>query len=130
MGSLALLNQINPNSQQAPAEIVPLGTSGFALSLCVNFLVTTLIVGRIWYISRQSRRVLPDEDNALQNAMSIMIESGTPVLIAQFIFVVLFAISHPAQAVLVPAATQIYVRIASSLHCRQAYVNYRAFHRL
>jgi hypothetical protein len=37
------------------------------------------------------------------------VESGLLFLMAQFIFVVLFAIGHPAQAILEPVATQIYV---------------------
>ncbi len=110
MASIGLLNKIDATSHQAPAEIVPLGTSGFALSLGCNFFLTALIVGRIWYMDRQMNRAMPDKDGSLSKAMSIMIESGTLVLVVQLILVVLFAIRHPAQAIMVPAATQIYVR--------------------
>ncbi|KAK0499561.1 hypothetical protein EDD18DRAFT_1151691 [Armillaria luteobubalina] len=108
MASIGLLNKIDATSHQAPAAIVPLGTSGFALSLGCNFLLTALIVGRIWYMDRQMNRAMPDKDSSLPKAMSIMIESGTLVLVVQLILLVLFAIRHPAQAIMVPAATQIY----------------------
>ncbi|KAJ7457454.1 hypothetical protein FB451DRAFT_594556 [Mycena latifolia] len=113
---IGLVLQINPNAPQAPAALVPVGTAGFALSLCLNFIVSALIVSRIYYIARQNRihGVSPHtthsgaHDTTFQRAIGIIVEAGGLFLAAQFVFVVLFAIAHPAQAVVEPVATQIY----------------------
>lgn len=115
MASLALLTEIDPTAAQAPAAIVPLATAAFSLSLCLNFMVTLLIVGRIWYT--MSRDIVDEQDRfdvrasgVAGRAIGVMVESGLLFLVIQFIFVVLFAIEHSSQAILVPAAMQIYVR--------------------
>lgn len=91
--------------------MVPLGLAAFTLPLCTNVIVTSLIVYRIWYSSRpvpdapvQIRHGVP------QRAMILIIESGALYLLFQFVFVVLFAISNPAEAILAVMAVQIYVR--------------------
>ncbi|KAJ6535091.1 hypothetical protein B0H19DRAFT_1184935 [Mycena capillaripes] len=109
VGLIGLVLSINPSAPQAPAAIVPVGTAGFSLSLCLNFIVSALIVGRIWHVSRQNHRHgIAHSVSSVQGAIGIVVESGLLFLVAQFVFVVLFAIAHPAQAVLVPVATQIY----------------------
>ncbi|KAJ6632219.1 hypothetical protein B0H10DRAFT_1865550 [Mycena sp. CBHHK59/15] len=109
VGLIGLVLSINPTAPQAPAAIVPVGTAGFSMSLCLNFIVSALIVGRIWYISRTNRlQGVSHSDGSIQRAIGIIIESGLLFLVAQFVFVVLFSISHPAQAVVEPVATQIY----------------------
>ncbi|KAJ7457392.1 hypothetical protein FB451DRAFT_1047355 [Mycena latifolia] len=106
---IGLVLSINPTAPQAPAAIVPIGDAAFAMSLILNFMTSTLIVGRIWYMSRQSRiQGIPHSKTSIQRAIEIIIESGLLFLAAQFVFVVLFAIAHPAQAVVEPVATQIY----------------------
>ncbi|KAJ7654241.1 hypothetical protein B0H17DRAFT_1214450 [Mycena rosella] len=106
---IGLVLSINPTAPVAPAALVPVGTAGFALSLCLNFIVSALIVGRIWQISRQNRmQGISLTDSTIQRAIGIIVESGLLFLAAQFVFVVLFAIKHPAQAILEPVATQIY----------------------
>ncbi|KAF9461365.1 hypothetical protein BDZ94DRAFT_1263854 [Collybia nuda] len=104
---IGLVLTINPTAPQAPEAIVPVGTAGFAMSLILNFIVSALIVGRIWHHSRQNKQFL-ESDHSLKRATAIIVESGLLFLTAQFVFVVLFAIKHPAQAILVPIATQIY----------------------
>ncbi|KAJ6517139.1 hypothetical protein DFH09DRAFT_1195514 [Mycena vulgaris] len=109
VGLIGLVLSINPTAPIAPAAIVPVGTAGFSLSLCLNFIVSALIVGRIWQISRQNRiQGVSHSDSTIQRAIGIIVESGLLFLVAQFVFVVLFAIAHPAQAVVEPVATQIY----------------------
>ncbi|KAF7358521.1 hypothetical protein MVEN_00903000 [Mycena venus] len=109
IGLIGLVLSINPTAPQAPAAIVPVGTAGFSLSLCLNFIVSALIIGRVMHISRQNRRNgVSHSDTAIQRAIGIVIEAGLLFLTAQFVFVVLFAIAHPAQAILVPIATQVY----------------------
>ncbi|KAJ7101442.1 hypothetical protein B0H15DRAFT_927222 [Mycena belliarum] len=109
VGLIGLVLSIDPTAPQTPAAIVPVGDAAFAMSLILNFSTSMLIVGRIWYMSRQSRiQGVAHHKTSVQSAMEIVIESGLLFLAAQFVFVVLFAIAHPAQAVVEPIATQIY----------------------
>ncbi|KAJ7487016.1 hypothetical protein FB451DRAFT_1228574 [Mycena latifolia] len=109
IGLIGLVLTISPTAPQAPAAIVPVGDAAFAMSLILNFVTSSLIVGRIWYMSRQSMmQGVPHSKTSIQRAIEIVVESGLLFLAAQFVFVVLFAIAHPAQAVVEPIATQIY----------------------
>ncbi|KAJ6590666.1 hypothetical protein DFH09DRAFT_807559, partial [Mycena vulgaris] len=107
---IGLVLATSPTAPQAPPAIVPIGTASFALSLCLNFIVSSLIIGRIWWVTRDShlQSVVPHSKTTVSRAMGILVESGLLFLAAQFVFVILFAIAHPAQAVVEPVATQIY----------------------
>lgn len=105
---IGLVLTTDPNAPQSPAALVPVGTSSFAISLSLNFIVSALIVGRIWFLSRNE---IIERDRGIKRAAAIVIESGLLFLWAQFVFTVLFAISHPAQAIIEPVATQIYVSV-------------------
>ncbi|KAJ7758027.1 hypothetical protein B0H16DRAFT_658990 [Mycena metata] len=106
---IGLVLSINPTAPQAPAALVPVGTAAFALSLVLNLLVSLLIILRIHLTARQNRlHGISHSDSAVARATGIIVESGLLFLAVQFVFVVLFAIGHPAQAVLVPVATQVY----------------------
>ncbi|KAJ7757965.1 hypothetical protein B0H16DRAFT_1885414 [Mycena metata] len=109
LGVTGLLISIDPNAPQLPVALVPLGDGDFALSLILNFMMSSLIVGRIWWMSRNSSLSDADASTSIQKPIGIVIESGLLFLTIQFIFVVLFAIAHPAQAVVEPIAEQIYV---------------------
>ena len=50
MTGLGILKNTNPTAPVAPAVLIPLGTASFALPLVTNFIITFLIVGRIYYI--------------------------------------------------------------------------------
>ena len=94
-----------------------LGLASFAIPLCFNFIVTGLIVGRIWYKGRNSTLALQSSggvrsrSNHIQHAMAILIESGMLYFAVQFVETVLQALGHPAQILVAFVATQIYVRI-------------------
>ncbi|KAG1814397.1 uncharacterized protein BJ212DRAFT_1463418 [Suillus subaureus] len=115
----SLLLSIDPTSPVPPTQIVPLTTAGYALPLCTNIMVTVLIAGRLWYISRVP---VVDEHGkpvilkiaAGGRPMMLIIESGALYMVTQFIFVVLVAIGNPAEAILSYVGTQIY-GIASTL---------------
>ena len=108
-----LLLGINPSSPIAPPSLVPLGLAGFILPLCTNVFVTALIAARIWLLSprkvRDMRGVYFPEGTG-RTAIDIVIESGALYLIVQLVFVVLFAIRHPAQGIVGVIAVQTYVR--------------------
>ncbi|KAI0922509.1 hypothetical protein AcV5_009462 [Taiwanofungus camphoratus] len=112
METMHLLLTLNPSAPVAPASIVPLGTAGYALPLCTNVLVTSLIVGRIWFSPRHASALMGSEKRAVRLTMpdviKIIVESGALYLVTQLIFVVLFAIKHPAQAIVAVMAVQIY----------------------
>src|ERR1700754_2143472 len=81
MASIGILVSF-PDAAIAPPSLVPLGTAAFAIPLCFNFIVTGLIVGRLWYKGRQvqfalrsSRVPLPSKE-LLHRAMIVCIESG------------------------------------------------------
>ncbi|KAG1823953.1 uncharacterized protein BJ212DRAFT_710504 [Suillus subaureus] len=109
MEVLHLVIVTDPTSPAPPAAIVTLGLAGYILPLATNVIVTSLIVYRIWISSRivkESPVVIGQ--GASYRAMMLIIESGALYLIVQFVFVVLFAIQHPAQGIVAVIATQIY----------------------
>lgn len=112
---LDLLVDIDPTSPTPPPSLVPLGLAGYTLPLCTNVAVTSLIVYRIWDTSR----TIPDSpfkisQGAAHRAMTLIIESGALYLLFQLVFVVLFAIPNPAEAILAVMAVQIYASSTSS----------------
>lgn len=112
------------NHLQPPQSLVKLGTALFALPLCTNVIVTSLIVGRILYIASTTRSQFPKDIRSMGStqyhakrliwrAASIMIESGVLYLAAQLVLVVLFSLQNPAYKVLGYPIIQIYVCISS-----------------
>jgi hypothetical protein len=94
-----------------------LGLAAFSLPLGTNVIVTTLIATRIWYLSPRKARNMRSAQfptRTGQAAIDIVVESGMLYLAVQLIFVVLFAIRHPAQGIVGVIAVQIYVRIHHS----------------
>ena len=68
---------------------------------------------RIWMLSPRKVRDLRGvyfPDGAGRAAIDIVIESGALYLAVQLVFVVLFAIHHPAQGIVCVIAVQVYVR--------------------
>lgn len=104
---------LDPNAPVAPAALVPLGLAGYALPLATNVLTTALIVARLWHTAHAAdercRGRLAGTARAAQHAVAIIVESGLLYLVAQLVLVVLFALGHPAQAVVAVMAVQIYV---------------------
>ncbi|KAJ7225112.1 hypothetical protein B0H12DRAFT_1328733 [Mycena haematopus] len=106
---IGLVLSIDPTAPQAPADIVPFGDASFAMSLILNFFSSTLIVGRIWWLARDHDVAgISRSKGLVRQATGVIIESGLLFLATQFVFVILFAIAHPAQALVEPMAVQIY----------------------
>ena len=103
---------MDPSAPIVPPSLVPVGLAGFVLPLCTNVMVTGLIAGRIWMLSPHKvydlRGVYFPEGTGRQ-AIDIVIESGALYLVVQLVFVILFAMHHPAQGVVGVIAVQIYV---------------------
>ena len=104
---------LTPTAPVPPAAIVPLGTAGYVLPLATNAMATVLIVVRLWLTARGAeQRVgtrMRGTVRAAQRAVAIIVESGLLYLVTQLVFVVLFALGHPAQAILAVVAVQVYV---------------------
>ncbi|KAJ7822818.1 hypothetical protein B0H14DRAFT_2294185, partial [Mycena olivaceomarginata] len=106
---IGLVLSIDPTAPQAPADIVPFGDASFAMSLILNFASSSLIVGRMWFLGREKDVPgVPGRSRSRLQAPGVIIESGLLFLATQFVFVILFAIAHPAQALVEPLAVQIY----------------------
>lgn len=120
MAGLGILLNIAPTAPQAPEAVKPLGTAAFSLPLATNFLITILTVARLYILERRSRKVtganIPHAASYIHKAAGIVIESGLLYLVAQLVFVVLFALGHPAQGIAAVVAVQIYVRVPSIVH--------------
>ena len=95
--------------------IVPLGLASYTLPLCTNIIVTTLIVVRIYNLTRNTKSA---SKFRLRSVVYILLESGVLYALVQLVFVTLYAIQHPAQYILVPMAVQVYVRCILSLSPR------------
>ncbi|KAH7930154.1 hypothetical protein BV22DRAFT_1028657 [Leucogyrophana mollusca] len=91
-----------------PADLVPLGIAGYVLPLATNVVVTGLIAYRIWDSSRDINYNLIGGTGAARRALTLIIESGALYLVVQLIFVVLFAMANPAEAIMGVIAVQIY----------------------
>ncbi|KAI9453145.1 hypothetical protein BJY52DRAFT_1123814 [Lactarius psammicola] len=106
-----ILLSTNPSSPIAPPSLVPLGLAGFVLPLCTNVFVTALIAARIWLLSPRKVRDLRGvyfPEGTGRTAIDIVIESGALYLVVQLVFVILFAIQHPAQGIVGVIAVQTY----------------------
>ncbi|CAK5277022.1 unnamed protein product [Mycena citricolor] len=86
-----------PDSEQVPASLVPMGDATFSLSIICNFITTGLIVARLWWVSRRTEGDTSRNLSPSQRATAIFVESGLLFFVTQFVFIVLFAIAHPAQ---------------------------------
>ena len=65
-------------------------------------IVTSLIAGGIWYLSPRRAHNMNSVQFPTRTgraAIDIIIESGMLYLAVQFVFVILFAIRHPAQGI-------------------------------
>ncbi|TCD66535.1 hypothetical protein EIP91_001256 [Steccherinum ochraceum] len=112
MTGLGILMNIDPTAPQAPPAVRPLGTAAFSLPLATNFLVTIFTVVRLYMLASRARSITTDNvfntTAYVTKAATIIIESGMLYLIAQLVFVILFAIGHPAQGIAAVVAVQIY----------------------
>ena len=90
---------------------MPLGLASFILPLCTNVMVTSLIIGRIWYMSRDTSLYVVHANSGTRKAMNIIVESGALYFVAQLVFVVTYAMQHPAEYILLLMVVPIYVSI-------------------
>lgn len=102
-----------PGTASPPDSIVPLGIAIWALTLSANVLLTSLIAGRIWFISRDVASYGTAGVTYTRKAMNVIIESGALCFLVQFVLIVQYGLGHPSMDILVPIASQTYVRPGS-----------------
>jgi len=108
-GVIMLLMIVSTGVQELPVVLVSLGISSFTISLGVNVLVTMLILARIYSISTTWRSMNKSTNqNGVGIALEAFIESGALFMLAQLVFVLLFATKNNGQLVGVAIAAQIY----------------------
>jgi len=111
MAGIGIIAGLDTQSAYAPPARIPLGDLAFCLPLAFQVIVTGLIIGKIWYISRgadSSRSVYSSSSSKTANAIGILIESGFLVLVTQIFFVVYFTNGSPVQSIVYAMAVQFY----------------------
>ena len=119
--SVELLPHLLRPNQHFPAHPTQaLVLSAYSLPLGTNVIVTTLIAGRIWFLSPckpcNARSVYWEFPTGIGRAViDIVIESGMLYLAVQLIFVISYAGMLPSLAIVTGISVQIYVRIPHPL---------------
>jgi len=106
----------SPAITNFPSEdSIPVGTVGFTLSGVLSLVMTSLIVGRISWMSKgveqtlNGAQVIPKENNgSVRIAIEVSIESGLLVALVQVVLVTFYALGHPALVLVWSMAAQIY----------------------
>ncbi|KAM5537664.1 hypothetical protein V8D89_008742 [Ganoderma adspersum] len=100
---------LDPTSPTPPKPMLPLTLAGYSLPLCTNLMATTLIVTRIYWLSRGTTREGFRSARAIsRSAMATIVESGALYLAIQLAYVVLLSLEHPVDAIIAVMACQIY----------------------
>lgn len=92
----------------------PLVLAAYILPLIANFMLTVLIAGRIWWLTRgvDSYAVtsLTGRKSVAFKAAMIIIESGALYFVVQLIYLTVFAVGNSSDQLMSLVAVQIYVR--------------------
>lgn len=104
----------DPTAPQPPPSIAPLVLAAYILPLCANFILTALIAGRIWFMSRgatvYSVSSMEGRLSLAFRAAIIIVESGFLYFVVQVIYLTVFALHNTADETMSLIAVQIYVR--------------------
>lgn len=115
---LALVRRVASNGDQKALShrLVSIGKPAFALSLCVNTVVTSLIIFRIWRHFQLVKKHLPGSQKLFLSVISIMVESGVLLFATQLVYLVLFILRHPAYDTVAGLTAVVYVSPFPKLH--------------
>jgi len=101
-------SKITPGENVFATNIAEWGTALFSLSLATNILVTSLIAGRIYWISRKTKRLLGSKHSQkYQNAVAIIVESGAIYSVSLMTLLILYCLKTNAQYIVYDALAQI-----------------------
>ncbi|KAJ7909917.1 hypothetical protein B0H13DRAFT_1877233 [Mycena leptocephala] len=85
---------------------LPLATTGFSLSMCVNTLVTGLIAGKIWIFRDEGEK---NEDEPYNHVITLMVESGLMNFVIQLLYLVLNLLENPAFSLVETCTVHFYL---------------------
>lgn len=77
----------------ADSSTKPLGTATFCISLGANVIVSGLIAGRLWWISRQTSKLITHGRHGTHEALRLVIESGLAITTAKIIEFICYQIA-------------------------------------
>ncbi|KZT59990.1 hypothetical protein CALCODRAFT_515700 [Calocera cornea HHB12733] len=97
VGYVAIGKYLSPN-MPTDASIKPLGTAMFSISLGTNVLVTGMIAGRLWWVSRQTAKIVASGRHATSGALRLVIESGLAITTAKIIEFICYQIVFASDA--------------------------------
>jgi len=101
-------SQIHPGQNVFAINIAEWGTALFSLSLATNIIVTFLIAGRIWWISRKACKLLGKEIRRKYNhTVAIVLESGAIYSVSLMTLLILYCSKTNAQYIVYDALAQI-----------------------
>jgi len=111
-GGIGLTLQIAPTAPSPPPAVQPLIFAAYILPLIVNFMLTVLIAGRIWWMTRGTNTYtvtsLTRRKNVAFKAAMIIIESGVLYFVVQLIYLTVFAVGNSSDQLMSLVAAQIY----------------------
>ncbi|GJE97582.1 hypothetical protein PsYK624_138030 [Phanerochaete sordida] len=111
-GALALSLRIAPTAPAPPAAIQPLVFAAYVLPLIANFLLTVLIAGRIWWMTRgtaeYSVKPLRGARSPGFKATMTVVESGVLYFVVQLVYLTVYAVGNSADQLMSLVAVQIY----------------------
>ena len=99
-----------------PSWFNPIGILSFSLSLAVNAIFTGLLVFKIAKVSLALRHTHARKISDFTLVISMLIESGLVIFMAQLVWVICFAIESSVYYLTSTSITIIYVRVYSSLY--------------
>ena len=97
-------------AENRPDWYDPIGILSFSISLALNTILTGLLVFKIAKASLALRRTHARGVTDFTSLISILIESGLVLFMAQLIWVVCFSLKNPAFNLVSGPITMIYVR--------------------
>ncbi len=90
----------------------------FSISIGLNILLTLLLVGRLLYISYNTRNTIGKEHASTYISIaSMLVESATPYAITGLIFIITYARNSNVQNLVLPVLSQIMVSIGYASQC-------------
>lgn len=112
MGTLWTLQSSQPGLSLYSALPQAYGTSYYVISLCVNIVLTILIMVRLIMYRRTILATLPEEHaKHYVSLAAIMVESAALYSVLAFIFIITYAINNPLNQIFLAAASSAQVCI-------------------
>ena len=126
-GGIGLVVQLAPTAPSPPPAVQPLIFAAYILPLIAHFMLTGLIAGRIWWMTRGTNylgaTVKGRRKSAAFKAAMIIIESGVLYFVVQLIYLTVFAVGNSSDQLMSLVAVQIYVRLFPLSFCLNARAN-------